>query len=108
MKKERFIDLDTVSEKVEFLLKYVPLCRENDNQLIANFILNEIGIVEIGDMTALDLLAKISNSKLTPPATIIRARQEIQKNQEELRGAEFGKRKKTVDNPLFKVNIREN
>jgi len=108
MKKENFIDLDTVSEKVEFMLKYFPLTRENDSQLIATFILNEIGIPEIGNMTALDLLAKMANSKLTPPASIIRARQEIQKNKEELRGAEFGKRKKSLDNPLFKVNIREN
>lgn len=108
MRKESFKDLKTVAERVEFLLKNFPLTRENDNQLIATFELYEVGISEIGNMTALDLLAKRANSKLTPPATVIRARQDIQKNQEELRGAEFGKRKKAVDSPLFKVNMREN
>jgi hypothetical protein len=49
----------------------------------------------------------MSNSKLTPFATIIRARQEIQKEFDELKGAEFGKRKKATEIPLFKVNIRE-
>jgi hypothetical protein len=58
-------------------------------------------------MSTFDLLAKIANSRLTPFATIIRARQEIQKNHEDLRGTEYGKRKKTVKIPLFKVNIRE-
>jgi hypothetical protein len=76
--------------------------------LIATFILNEVGVQEIGEMTAFDLLAKIANSKLPPFATMIRARQDIQKNNDELKGSEFGKRKKTVQSPLFKVNIREN
>jgi hypothetical protein len=107
MKKESFIDLETVGDRVLFLLKTFPLTRENDSQLIATYILNECGVVEIGEMTALDLLAKMANSKLTPPATIIRARQEIQKNNDELKGAEFGKRKKATNVPLFKVNIRE-
>ncbi len=107
MKSERFVDLKTVGEKVFFLLKHVPRTRENDNELIATFILNEVGNQEIGEMTGFDLLAKIANSKLTPFATIIRARQDIQKNNDELKGSEFGKRKKSVESPLFKVNIRE-
>lgn len=108
MKGKKFKDLDTVGEKVLFLLTNVPRTRENDNELIATFILNEVGSQEIGEMTAFDLLAKIANSKLTPFATMIRARQEIQKNNDALKGSEFGKRKKNVQSPLFKVNIREN
>jgi hypothetical protein len=49
----------------------------------------------------------MSNSKLTSFETIRRARIEIQKDFEELKGAEFGKRKKATQIPLFKVNIRE-
>ena len=107
MKLERFIDLKTVNERVFFLLKNIPATRENDNQLVATYILNEIGNEDLANMSSLDLLAKIANSRLTPFATIIRARQDIQKNNEELKGSEFGKRKKTVNLPLFKVNIRE-
>lgn len=107
MKGKKFLELDTVAERVHFLLNAFPLTRENDNQLIATYILNECGIKEIGDMTALELLAKMANSKLTPFATIIRSRQDIQKNNDELKGSEFGKRKKSVITPLFKVNIRQ-
>jgi hypothetical protein len=84
----------------------MPKLRESDDNLIATYIYKEVG-EEIKEMTALDLLAKMSNSKLTPFATIIRARQEIQKEFDELKGAEFGKRKKATEIPLFKVNIRE-
>lgn len=105
--KKTFLDFETVGDKVLFLLEEFPLTRENDNQLIATFILNEIGFSTIGDMTALDLLAKIANSKLPPFATMIRVRQDIQKNKEDLRGTVFGKRKKTVKVPTFVVNIRD-
>lgn len=105
--KPTFLDQKTVKDKVLFLLKQIPKLRESDNDLIATFIFNEIGNQDIQQMTALDLLAKMSNSKLTPFETIRRARIEIQKNHEELKGVEFGKRKKTTKIPLFKVNIRE-
>lgn len=108
MKGKTFIELNTVGEKVAYLLEHAPRTRENDSDLIATYILNEIGNKELGEMTAFDLLAKIANGKMTPFATIIRARQDIQKKNDELKGSEFGKRKKLVESPLFKVNIREN
>jgi hypothetical protein len=106
MKREQFSNLKTVKERVHFLLKEMPKLRDSDNDLIATFIFNEIG-EEVKQMTALDLLAKISNSKLTPFETIRRARIELQKEFDDLKGAEFGKRKKTVKKPLFVINIRE-
>jgi hypothetical protein len=108
MKGKTFLELNTVGDKVAFLLENAPRTRENDSDLIATYILNEIGTKELGEMTAFDLLAKIANGKITPFATIIRARQDIQKKNDELKGSEFGKRKKSVESPLFKVNIREN
>lgn len=106
MKNPKFSELKTVKERVHLLLKEIPKVRESDDNLIATYIFKEVG-EQIKEMTALDLLAKMSNSKLTPFATIIRARQEIQKEFDELKGAEFGKRKKSIEIPLFKVNIRE-
>jgi hypothetical protein len=105
--KETFLDKKTVKDKVLFLLKEIPKLRESDNDLIATFIYNELGKQEVEQMTAFDLLSKMSNSKLTPFETIRRARIEIQKQFEELKGAEFGKRKKNPKTLLFKVNIRE-
>jgi hypothetical protein len=106
MKKKDFTELKTVREKVHFLLIEIPKLRESDDDLIATYIFKEVG-KEINEMTALDLLAKMSNSKLTSFETIRRARIEIQKEFEELKGAEFGKRKKVQKTLLFKVNIRE-
>ena len=106
MRNPQFSELKTARERVHLLLKEMPKLRERDDDLIATYIFKEVG-EEIKEMSALDLLAKMSNSKLTPFATIIRARQEIQKEFDELKGAEFGKRKKATEIPLFKVNIRE-
>jgi hypothetical protein len=47
MKAEIFVDLNTVGEKVFFLLKNVPKTRENDDELIATFILNEVGTEQL-------------------------------------------------------------
>jgi hypothetical protein len=105
--KKTFSEHKTVNSKVHFLLKENPRLRDNDNELISNFIFKELGEKEVEKMTALDLLAKMSNSKI-PFKTIFRARIEIQKNNEALRGESFGKKKKAPKNPLFKVNIREN
>jgi hypothetical protein len=102
-----FTDLKTVKEKVLLLLNEVPKLRDSDDDLIATYIYREVG-ENIKEMTALDLLAKISNSKLTSFETIRRVRIEIQKNNQHLRGIEFGKRKKTKEKKLFKINIRDN
>lgn len=106
MKSPQFSELKTVRERVHLLLKEMPKLRESDDDLIATYIFKEVG-EEIKEMTALDLLAKISNSKLTPFETIRRARIELQKEFEDLKGAEFGKRKKNPKKPLFIINIRE-
>jgi hypothetical protein len=107
MKKKSFNDYKTVKEKVFFLLKNNPKLRDCDNDLIANYIYNEIGQETIVQMSALDLLAKMAFSKLTPFETIRRYRIEIQKIEPNMKGVEFGKRKKKKDIPLFKVKIED-
>jgi len=106
MKTPQFLDLKTVRERVLFLLKEMPKLRDSDSNLIATYIFKEVG-EEIKDMTALELLAKMSNSKLTSFETIRRARIEIQKHSQDLKGIEFGKRKKKINIPLFKLNNAE-
>jgi hypothetical protein len=107
MIKEKFSTLKTVKEKVLLLLKEIPRLRDSDNDLIATYIFNEVG-EDIKEMSALDLLAKISKNRLTPFETIRRARIELQKEFEELKGEEFGKRKKKNEVPLFIINPRNN
>ena len=106
MKSEPFSNLKTVKQKVEFLLQQNPNLRDSDDSLFANIILKEQG-ESINDMTALDLLAKISNLRYSKISTIVRARQQIQNEIDSLKGVSFGKKKKASKIPLFKVNIRE-
>jgi hypothetical protein len=103
---KKFEDLKTTREKVQLLLEEIPKLRDSDDDLIATYIFKEIG-ENIKQMSALDLLAKMSNSKLTSFETIRRARIDLQKSFDTLKGVEFGKRKKKPKPPLFKVNIRE-
>jgi hypothetical protein len=106
MKKKGFQELKTAKERVRLLLKEMPNLRNSDMSLIATYIHKEVGS-QISEMSALDLLAKIYNSKVTSFETIRSARIIAQRNLPELRGEEYGKRKKSVKIPLFKVNIKE-
>lgn len=104
--KPTFLNQKTVKDKVLFLLKELPEVRNNDMKLAFTFWFYEVGKEEISQLSALDFCAKASNNRLTNYETIRRARIDLQKQFEELRGEGFGK-KKTAVTPLFKVNIRE-
>ena len=106
MKKPQFSDFKTVKDKVNFLLEELPDTRNNDMKLAFTFWFYEVGKEEISEMPTLDFCAKGSNGRLTNYETIRRARIDLQKQYETLKGDGFGK-KKTVQIPLFKVNIRE-
>ena len=104
--KPTFSNQKTVKDKVLFLLKELPETRNNDMKLAFTFWFYEVGKEEISEMSTLDFCAKASNGRLTNYETIRRARIDLQKQFEDLKGEEFGK-KKTTKQPLFKVNIRE-
>ena len=104
--KPTFLDKKTVRDKVHFLLKELPEARNNDMKLAFTFWFYEVGKEDMLEMSTLDFCAKASNGRLTNYETIRRARIDLQKQFEELKGDGFGK-KKTNTIPLFKVNIRE-
>jgi hypothetical protein len=106
MKNPQFSDFKTVRDKVNFLLKELPDTRNNDMKLAFTFWFYEVGKDEMVEMSTLDFCAKGSNGRLTNYETIRRARIDLQKQSEDLKGDGFGK-KKTGQAPLFKVNIRE-
>jgi hypothetical protein len=106
MKNKQFSDLKTTRDKVNFLLKEVPDTRGNDMKLAFTFWFYEVGKDSVSEMSALDFCAKGSNGRLTNYETIRRARIDLQKRFEDLKGDGFRK-KKTANIPLFKVNIRE-
>ena len=105
--KLKFTDLKTTRDKVLFLITEFPDTRNDDMKLAFTFWYNELGKEEMEQMSTLEFCAKGSNGRLTNYETIRRARIDLQKQFEELKGDEYGKRKKTVTVPLFKVNIRE-
>lgn len=102
-----FLNQKTTRDKVLLLLKELPETRNNDMKLAFTFWFYEVGKEQMWAMSTLDFCAKGSNGRLTNYETIRRARIELQKKFEELKGEGFGK-KKTAKIPLFKVNIREN
>jgi len=104
--KPTFLNQKTVRDKVLFLLKELPEARNNDMKLAFTFWFYEVGKEDMQVMSTLDFCAKASNGRLTNYETIRRARIELQKQFEELKGEGFGK-KKTTKIPLFKVNIRD-
>lgn len=104
--KETFYDKKTVKDKVLFLIQELPDTRDNDMKLAFTFWFYEVGKEDMSEMSTLDFCAKASNGRLTNYETIRRARIDLQKQFEDLKGDGFGK-KKTVKTPLFKVNIRE-
>lgn len=102
---KQFKDFKTIKDKVLFLLQTNPELRDNDMKLIATYYFNEIGKEEIDTLTAYDFLNKISSSKMTNFESIRRFRMQIQQHDETLRGAEYKKRKKTIDS-FFRVFLR--
>lgn len=106
MKPKQFEDFKTVKEKVRFLLENNPNLRDNDDLLYNTYRVFEIGIEKIKEMTGYELSVEFTSSKYAKMQSIVRLRQMIQKQQEELRGASYGKKRKRVIHP-FIVNKRD-
>jgi hypothetical protein len=105
MKAKKFEDFKTIKEKVRFLLDN-PNLRDNDDLLYNTFRAFEIGIERIKEMSGYELFVEFSSSKYTKMQSVVRLRQMIQKENEELRGNEYKKKRKRVLHP-FKVNMRD-
>ena len=103
MNKKTFNSCKNVNQKVLFLLENYPKVRDCDNELVAHYIFNEIGQEAINEMTALELLSKISHRIVPSFETMRRARIRVQNKFEHLRGDNFGKRKKRKKITYFKV-----
>ena len=106
MKAKRFEDFKTVKDKVKFLLEVNPNLRDNDDLLYNTFRIYEIGMDRIKEMSGYELSVEFSSSRLVKMQSIIRLRQMIQKDCEELRGAQYRTKRKVVSHP-FKVNMRD-
>lgn len=86
--------MKTIKERVEYLLiKYAHL-RENDYKLIASYFYYVLGKDRLENMTAIDFLKMFADGKLPHTESIRRDRQKLQEEKPELRGENYGKRKK--------------
>jgi len=106
MKAKNFEDFKTVKDKVRFLLETNPNLRDNDDLLYNTFRVFEIGIDRIKEMSGYELSVEFTSSKYAKMQSIVRLRQMIQKQSEELRGEQYKKKRKRILHP-FKVNMRD-
>jgi hypothetical protein len=106
MKPKKFEDFKTIKDKVKFLLEVNPNLRDNDDLLYNTFRIYQIGMDRIKEMSGYELSVEFSSSKLVKMQSLVRLRQMIQKDFEELRGAQYRTKRKIVDHP-FKVNMRD-
>lgn len=106
MKAKNFEDFKTVKDKVRFLLETNPNLRDNDDLLYNTFRVFEIGIDRIKEMSGYELSVEFTSSKYAKMQSIVRLRQMIQKQSEELRGEHYKKKRKRILHP-FKVNMRD-
>jgi hypothetical protein len=106
MKAKNFEDFKTVKDKVMFLLETNPNLRDNDDLLYNTFRVLEIGMDRIKEMSGYELSVEFTSAKYAKMQSIVRLRQMIQKEKEELRGVQYKKKRKRILHP-FKVNMRD-
>lgn len=106
MKTKKFEDFKTVKDKVKFLLETNPNLRDNDDLLYNTFRVFEIGMERIKEMSGYELSVEFTSAKYAKMQSIVRLRQMIQKQFEELRGENYRKKRKRVIHP-FIVNKRD-
>lgn len=83
--KDMFQQMKRAKSRVEFLLRNYPPLRDSDSRLIAVYWYNEIA-GDVGKMTGIQVLQKISEGKLSKAESIRRVRQKLQEQNPELRG----------------------
>lgn len=103
---KKFEDFKTLKDKVRFLLETNPDLRDNDDLLYNTFRFFEIGADRIKEMSGYELSVEFISAKYAKMQSIVRLRQMIQKEKEELRGEQYKKKRKRILHP-FKVNKRD-
>lgn len=87
----------------KLLSKYEHL-RDDDNKLLANIWLKEIGKDNLKEMSAYDFLVLFSEGKLSNFESIGRARRKVQSENEELRGSKYKLRKEEEEYTTNNIN----
>jgi hypothetical protein len=98
MAKKRVSLEDGIKEKVQKLLTEYPHLRDDDNKLIANIWISEMGGSSYcKTITAFDAMSIIASSQLTSTESITRCRRKIQEHNVSLRGENYKSRKDNED-----------
>jgi hypothetical protein len=100
-----FDEMKTIKEKIYYLLSANEHLRDNDNKLIANIYLKEIGGVERAkQISSFDLLTMLASGSLSSTESIMRCRRKLQEDYPELRGQFY--EKKQVARVIIKKQIK--
>ena len=82
------MQIKAIKDRVTKILELYPDTRDSDMELIAIMWKRDLG--QLGSIkTALDVLVAIKHSKVTCPASIVRVRRKLQKDNPKLQGTKY-------------------
>ena len=87
-----FNQMQTVKEKIKYLLIKNPHLRDDDFKLVSTYHYNEIGPQKVLKLSAMEFLHLYADGKLTHSASISRVRAKLQEQNPSLRGVKYEKR----------------
>lgn len=94
-------------QKIADKLEAKPVMRDNDLQLVASILFDQIQRNET--MTAKDLLTKLAKGELYSTESICRISRDLQRKFPELRGANYEQRHSVTDKAISALEtVREN
>lgn len=106
MKAKEFKDFKSIKDRVQHLLEINHNLRDSDEELLGSYWFKELGAEQIESMTAYEFLATLSFRKLTSFKSIVRKREMLQAENENLRGSQYKVRKR-VKGSTFRVAKEE-
>lgn len=91
-----FVEMTQIKDRVRLLMEKHPHLRDNDYKLYATFIAYQVGGMEkLQQINAHTLLTDIADGKYAHFESVRRVRAKLQEDEPQLRGENYGKRKKS-------------
>ena len=92
-----------LQDRIKELLTINPVCKDDDNKLIANIWWDSLGR-EADQMSAYDLLKKLADGKMPSADGITRCRRKLQEQNANLRGEMWYKRHNMQEQVMLELD----
>ena len=101
--KMKILGSKKLQERIKELLTINPVCKDDDNKLIANIWWDSLGL-QAKQLSAYDLLKKLADGKMPSADGITRCRRKLQEQNPELRGKMWYKRHKMQEQVMLELD----